>query len=278
MRILRGASLLTAAALAVLPGCGEKSENKKPAASQMTVTFLDVGKADAIVIKTAQHAVVIDCGEKGDGKEVVAELEEKGAQSVDALIVTHYDKDHVGGAAKVIKTFDVGTVYAPDYQEESEEMEKYSAALSGKGMAPTLLTEDVSFEYDGVKFEIMAPKQTFYGQDNDNDFSLVTRVTHGENVLLFTGDAMEQRLDEIMDVGSCTFLKIPYHGRKVENLGQFLDAVKPKCAVACTSQSEFASSVQKLLTDKGIRCYSTCFNGRIELTSDGKSLSFTTEK
>ena len=274
----RAAALVTAAAALFSAGCTAKDKAKEQTEASLTVTFLEVGKADAIVIKTAQHAVVIDCGEKGDGKKVVAELEEKGVTTVDKLIITHYDKDHVGGAAKVIKSFDVGEVYAPDYEEQSDEMDKFSAALSGKGMAPTLLTEDTSFEYDGVSFEVLAPKKTFYGEDDDNDFSLVTKVTHGENVLLFTGDAMEQRLDEIMDIGTCTFLKIPYHGRKLSNLGEFLDAVEPKCAVACTSQSEFASSVQTLLTEKGIRFYSTCFNGRIELSSDCKSVAFSTEK
>ncbi|HPY86061.1 MAG TPA: MBL fold metallo-hydrolase [Ruminococcus flavefaciens] len=273
------ALIASAALLLSSVSCGNKSTGDiKADAGSLTVTFLDVGKADCMVICTENGTAVIDCGEKGDGKKLVKLLEEQGIDTVDHLIITHYDKDHVGGAAKLIKNMDVKDVMAPDYTEESSETEKYNKALNDKGITPQLLHEDITFTMDNAEFTVYAPKKDFYGEDNDNDFSLITRIVHGNNTLLFTGDAMEQRLDEIMDIGPCTFLKVPYHGRKLDNLPDFLDAVKPKCAVVCTSSNEFASSTQKALKDRKISFYSTCFNGQIELESDGNEIKITKEK
>lgn len=274
--------IIAAAAAAVLTvcttGCDKDPASTAVVSGELSVTFFDVGKADSILLRTENSTVVIDCGESGDGKKIVSLLNEQEINTVDYLIITHYDKDHVGGAAKVIKDLDVKNVLAPAYVEDSDEVKKYQKALAKKDISPQLLTSDLSFELDGVDYTVYAPKQTDYGADNDNDFSLVTKAVHGENTLLFTGDAMEQRLNEIMDIGQCTFLKVPYHGRKLDNLGEFLDAVKPKCAVVCTDTSEFASSTQKALKERSIKYYATCYNGQIDLVSNGKEISVSTEK
>jgi beta-lactamase superfamily II metal-dependent hydrolase len=127
---------------------------------------------------------------------------------------------------------------------------------------------------------VYAPKKASYGDgdSDENDFSLVTKAVHHKNTLLFTGDAMEERLDEIMDIGKCTLLKIPYHGRKLDNLGNFLKATSPKCAVVCTDSSTFSGKVQDMLSDMKIPTYSTCFNGNITAVSNGASIEFITEK
>lgn len=257
--------------------CGSKSSDKETF-PEMTVTFLDVGKADSMIIRTPQSTVIIDCGEKGDGKEIVSLLEDEGVTTVDYLIITHYDKDHVGGASKVIKNLDVKNVLAPDYEEISEEMDKYHKALAEKNITPQLLTSDLSFELDSADYTVFAPEKDYYGEDNDNDFSLVTKVKYHDITFLYTGDAMEQRLEEIMDVGHCDLLKVPYHGRKLDNLKDFLDAVTPACAVVCTSAEEFASKTQNALSERNIPTYSTCYNGRITAVSNGRDLNVTSEK
>ena len=245
---------------------------------ELTVTFLDVGKADSIIINGSKSTVVIDCGEKGDGKDIVKFLEKRGVTSIDYLIITHYDKDHVGGAAKVINNFDVQNVLAPDYSEANPETEKYNDALKKKNISPKLLTEDLSFELDGAEYTVFAPDQTFYGPDNDNDFSLVTRLDYNDTSFVFAGDAMEQRLSEVMDIGDCDLLKLPYHGRRIANLEEFLDASTPEYAVVCTSKEEFSTYTQSSLKDKKIAFWSTCFNGTITAVSNGKNISVTCEK
>ncbi|MDE6679603.1 MAG: MBL fold metallo-hydrolase [Ruminococcus sp.] len=251
---------------------------KKEIYPDFTIDFLDVGKADSMVLRTENGTVVIDCGEKGDGKEIIGLLEENGIESVDYLIVTHYDKDHVGGVAKVINNIEVKNVLAPDYEEESPEMEKYHKALETKNITPVLLTEDISFTLDGVDYTVYAPQKDFYGEDNDNDFSLVTKAVYHDTTMLFTGDAMEQRLSEIMDVGKCNLLKVPYHARKLDNSEEFISKVCPEYAVACTSEEEFSNNTKNLLEKYKVQYYATCYNGRITAVSNGNEISFTTEK
>ena len=257
---LKKAAAVLMAALTIFADTSCSGKKTPVDVGELEVTFFDVGKADSIVLRSENSTVVIDCGEKGDGKEIVTYLEENDVSSVDYLIITHYDKDHVGGAAKVINKLDVKNVLAPNYEASSDEMDKYRKALTEKNITPQLLTSDMSFTLDNADYTVYAPKKDFYGEDNDNDFSLVTKVTHGDNVLLFTGDAMETRLDEIMDIGKCTLLKVPYHGRKLKNIEEFINSVSPRCAVVCTSQEEFSSQVQNILLDKKIPMYSTCFN------------------
>ena len=139
----------------------------------ITVTFLDVGKADAIIIQAGEEFAVIDCGEKGDGKDIAELIKENGGDSVSHLIITHYDQDHVGGAAKVIKELNVENVYAPDYGEDSKEVEKLHNALEEKDMELQLLTSDITFSLGEAEFTVYAPKLTDYGDGDDNDFSLV---------------------------------------------------------------------------------------------------------
>lgn len=155
----------------MLVACDKKSETYP----DFTVDFLDVGKADSMILRTENSTVVIDCGEKGDGKEIIALLAENDIECVDYLIITHYDKDHVGGAAKLIKDIEVKNVLAPDYEEESSEMKKYQKALSERNITPVLVTEDMLFTLDGVEYTVYSPKKTFYGEDDDNDFSLVNK-------------------------------------------------------------------------------------------------------
>ena len=282
LNIKKAAALLLASVLAAssLFACNNKQPHDIASAKELKVTFLDVGKADAIVLQSETSTVVIDCGEKGDGKKIASVLEESGTTDIDYLIITHFDKDHVGGASKVLKTFDVKNVLTPDYEGNVSEYEKFAETLTGVSTNVMKLKEDVSFTLDDVDYTVYAPKKDFYG-DNDsaeNNFSLVTRVVHHDNTLLFTGDAMEERLDEIMDIGKCTLLKVPYHGRKLDNLEDFLKATEPKCAVVCTESSEFSGKVQDMLKKSKIITYATCFNGKITAVSDGSQIKIDTEK
>lgn len=266
--------ILILLAVFTLISCSAKTETYP----DFTIDFLDVGKADCMVLRTENSTVVIDCGEKGDGKEIVELLDENNIKSVDYLIITHYDKDHVGGSARLINDIEVKNVLAPDYEEDSSEMKKYLKALEEKNITPSLITEDTSFILDGVEYNIYAPQKTFYGEDDDNDFSLVTKVSYHDTTMIFAGDAMEQRLSEIMNIGKCDLLKVPYHGREIDNLESFLSAVSPEYAVVCTSKGEFADETESLLEKYKIQYYATCYNGRITAVSDGDKITFTTEK
>ena len=280
LRIKKLAAAVAASVIAAVSLFSCSDDGPPADAKEFKVTFLEAGKADAIVLQSETGTVVIDCGEKGDGKKIVNLLEESGRTSIDYLIITHFDQDHVGGAPKVLNSIEVKNLITPNYEGNNDEYKKYVKTIDSLGIQPQKITDDLSFTLDDVKYTVYAPKKDFYGENEsaENNFSLVTKAVHHKNTLLFTGDALEDRLDEIMKIGKCTLLKVPYHGRKLDNLKDFLKAVQPKYAVTCTSASEFSNKTQNALEELKIQSYATCYNGDITATSNGAEITFETER
>ena len=285
---LKWLSLLAAAILCGTVSCSVKGGSSDSSGTSgndtgekgdgMTVTFLDVGKADSMVIQTDDSTVVIDCGEKGDGKELVRFLKDQDISTVDCLIITHYDKDHVGGAAKLINKLEVKRVLGPYYQEFSDEADSFRDAMKEAGIEPEYLRTDRELEIGDAEYTVYAPKEDYYGPDNDNDFSLVTKVKYYDTTFLFTGDAMDKRLAEVMDIGDCDLLKVPYHGRKLGNLNEFLDRTKPEYAVVTTSEKEFSPFTEDALESHDVEYRTTFENGVVTAFSDGSTITLSSER
>ncbi|MBR6107425.1 MAG: MBL fold metallo-hydrolase [Oscillospiraceae bacterium] len=283
----RFAALFSAAA-ALLTGCtGKNSGGQSPVSKadvpavtgEVSVTVFDVGKADAMVIQTANSVTVVDAGNKGDGKEIERFLTAQGIDTINTLMITHYDKDHVGGAARLVNRMNVETIYVPDYTGTSEEYQSFLEKIGEKGKELTKLAAgtEQSWVSDDAAFQLFAANKSNYGKNEENDFSLVLYIQHGENTLLFAGDAEEARQQEIMamSLGEVTFLKFPYHGNYLSTTENFLNSVKPKYAVICCSNQEYADpSTVQTLKDRGVAAYYTP-DGTVTAVSDGKSITVT---
>ena len=285
-----------AAAALLLTGCGQLPESAAeqstaapssaetgavPAdaeANPLTVTFLKVGKADGIVLQTANHTVVIDCGEKGDGSRINDLLAQNGVTQIDCMILTHFDQDHIGGAPEVLESYPVQQVIAADYTESGKEYKALIKALEAQQLTMQQPTAELTFTFDDCTFTVYPHKAADYKNGYDNNCSLVTKVTHHDNVLLFAGDAMEERLTEVMDIGDCDLLKVPYHGRELSNLPAFLDAVTPEYAVICTSKPEISNVTVSQLESRNISTYITGKDGDITAVSDGESITVEASK
>lgn len=98
----------------------------------LKITFLKVGKADAIIAQTQEKTMVIGAGEEDDGEEVVSFLTNQGIFKVDVLIITHYDQDHVGGADTLVESLDVAQVFLPDYEGSHTEYLDFMTSLDKK--------------------------------------------------------------------------------------------------------------------------------------------------
>ncbi|HBN56034.1 MAG TPA: hypothetical protein DD414_04605 [Lachnospiraceae bacterium] len=163
----------------------------------LKATLLKVGKADAIIVQSDNYAMVIDAGEEEDGEEVTAFLNNQGITCVDTLIITHFDKDHVGGADTLVESVKVGRVLLPYYEGVSTEYLDFMKALKQTGLKPERLSKPLNFKIGEASVLVEPPLsyQVDSSQaENDNNFSLITTITHGENVLLFTGDMEKQRI------------------------------------------------------------------------------------
>ena len=233
------------------------------------------GKADAFLLMTEEGTVLIDSGESGQGKEILNFLEEKGITEIDTLILTHFDKDHVGGAAKVLKGIPVRRVLQSNCPRDSKEYNKYLSALALCRLEPVTIREPLSFSLGDVDFTVYPPAKETYSKDPSNNSSLATTVRYGDTTFLFTGDAESARLKELTeaDLGHFTFLQVPHHGSWQTQLAGLLENTCPEVAVITSSEEEPEDFVTvQLLGKYGTEVLLTR-EGEIELFSDGSDLT-----
>ena len=268
--------LLLGSVLVCLSGCG--GETALSPKSTLTAEFLKVGKADAIILTCGSEVMVLDAGEADDGAELVRELTEIGAERIDYLIITHFDKDHVGGAAALLGAFDVGTVILPDYEGTTQDYALFTAALENENISPLRLDENYSFSF-GDAFVTVEPPSSYEITDEtaeyDNNFSLITTIVHGENRLLFMGDAEKAAIKDWLSRGNaagCTLLKVPHHGVYNKALPDLIQAVSPEYAVICDSSKNPADTETLDLLTPVSSVYETK-DGNVTVVSDGRTLT-----
>lgn len=241
---------------------------------QVKVTFFDVGKGDAILIETLAHFMLIDSGYEDTADVLLDYMEEQSISCLDYLVLTHFDKDHVGGADWIINNLQVKEVLQPDYESDSGQYQEYEMAMGEGEMTPVMVTEIMEISFDGVDFLIIPPEKENY--EEENDFSLVVSMVCGEKSFLFTGDCEKVRLDEFLEQNDFTLshdiLKIPHHGRKEKNSEEFLQAVQPSAAVITNLEEKAADGkVCRVLREMGTEVFFTG-NGVITCLCDGKEL------
>ena len=270
------AALILILTICMLCGCQNKNDItfEVPAVTgSFDFTVLKAGQADAIFMQTENHNIILDCGEKDDGDEVVELLQEKDISNVDYIFITHFDKDHVGGFPEVMDNVTASNIIVPNYEGNNDEYEKCLKTVSDKGLQITQLTKDTNFILDDVLLEVSVPKKQFYAE-GDNDFSLVISITHGDNTFLFAGDAEADRLTEVIATFGrpYDFLKVPHHGKANKNTKRFITTVKPTYSVICDSDKNPAEDETiSILEFVESEIYSTR-NGNVSILSDGKEI------
>lgn len=264
-------------AVLILCSCGTQPTQTKAVpdvTGEFKTEILKVGQADAIILTTANHTAIIDCGETDDGDEVVKHLTKNGVQHIDYFFITHFDKDHVGGVPEVLDNFSVGKIITPNYESENEEYKNYLKKVDELKIIPERITENTSYVLDDVLLEIYPPEKAFY-ESGDNNYSLAIAARHGENSFLFAGDAVSERISEILKQcrGEYIVLKVPHHGKYNKNSKKLIDMANPKYAVITDSDKNQAEDkVVSALNSVSCKAYFTR-NGNVSVVSDGKSIS-----
>ena len=244
--------------------------------SPLEVTFFAVGKADAVLIRQGGAVMLIDTATSEDAPYVVSRLREKGVERIDSLVITHMDKDHVGGAALVLASFPVGAVYQSNHRKESRYYQSYTAAAAACGIHPTVVREDMKVSLASLDITMHAPEEG--AGMVPNDYSLMTSLIYGNVRLLFTGDATPRRLLTFLSgkPSHYDFLKVPHHGMlntKSRPFMKLLREITPQYAVITDSRrDDLRAKVSLLLEIYGVRRVLMTDNGDVELTTDGDSL------
>lgn len=267
-RIVIGVSALLAALL--LSACAGRGSG----GGELNCVVPAIGQADCIILKSGDYTAVIDLGEEDDGAEIIENLHSLGVKKIDCLIITHYDKDHIGGAAETLAAFPVGRALLPDYEKDGKRFDALLSALDAQGLAPEYLKDDISFRLGDMQFFVDVPKGSA-ADDSDNDFSLVTRVDYGEKRFLFAGDAEERRISELLSTGNlaCDVLKLPHHGRCNARTAELLSAAQPRYVIITDSDKNPAEEeTLSLLSERGIDFYQTR-DGDVRIVTNGSQLA-----
>jgi len=244
---------------------------------QMLVEFLKIGKADCIIINENGHTVMIDAGESDDRSDIFSRIILDKIDKIDYLIITHFHNDHIGSAAEVIKTYDIGTIIEPTMTPENQESEVYIAYKEAlKNTSATVISTDdeYTFTLGDMSFRVYGSGKT-YDKDNDNNSSLVTELTHAGHSFLFAADAEKDRITDLIadGIGKFDFLKVPHHGTYNKMSYKFIDTVSPKYAVVtCSDKNEADFIVLEYMKNKGIEAYQT-LDGNIFLVSDSGGIT-----
>ena len=242
---------------------------------KIRVTFFDVGKGDAILIETGGHQMLIDSGYDKTAGLILDYLEKQNIRQIDYLVITHFDKDHVGGADSILTSIEVDDVLQPDYESDSDQYLEYADVMDKQGMQPYLVTETMRFSMDGVDFLVYPPQKGEY-EEEDNDFSLVISMTYKSRSFLFAGDCEKERLSELMEQSEFDLahdvLKVPHHGKKEKNSEEFLKAVTPQIAViTCAEGIPADDKICRILNELDTEVYLTS-NGHVICLCDGENL------
>lgn len=228
--------------------------------AEITITAFKCGKADAFLLRTANHTVVIDTATEKKGDNFLELIDEQGIDTIDDMIITHFDKDHIGGADQIIRTKNVGKIYTTYLSKDSDDIGEYYNALKEKGYKDLIVKDVISFKEDGVVYTIYPPEATVYKSSISNNSSLAIKVQCADKTMLFTGDAEEERINELISTDGleCDVLKMPHHGRFKKNLDEFVNYVNPKYAIITASKKEHEDiETINILEDKGIETYIT---------------------
>jgi competence protein ComEC len=241
----------------------------------LTVYFFDVGQGDSVFIETENgNQIVID---GGPGDAVLARLGEVMPfydRTIDLLVLTHPDADHLNGLVEVLGRYTVKHILTTGVLHETAQFFEWEKRIDRYAIPVTRAAAGQTFfAGNAVSFEVLSPFKNIAGTDpaDVNDTSVVLRMDYGDTSFLFPGDieARTERLLAILakDGIDADFLKAPHHGSKTSSSEEFLDAVTPAAAIVSVGRSNrYGHPHADVLTryeDHGVSVYRTDVKGTV---------------
>lgn len=232
------------------------------------LTVLDVGQGDAILLRTPQHAILIDGG--CSWADVVALLVDRGVRRLDAVVLTHIHPDHCGGLPAVVARLDVGRLWISPRRFSGDCAQQLLDAASAREVPIRLVRDNETFSAGGMFLRARVAGWT-YKRSAENNASTVVRAAFGRMTILLTGDIERDAEEELMArVGRAEVLKVAHHGSRSSSTPEFLDAVQPRIGViSCGRRNLFGHphrEVLERLQQRGIRIYRTDADGTVDVT------------
>lgn len=252
---------------------GGKSETR------LEVHYIDVGQGDATLIQSDGHAMLIDAGNNNKGTAIQSYLQKQNVKTLDYVIGTHPDADHIGGLDVILYKLECGKVLLPDYSKDTKTYRDVVDTLKAKSYRAIHPKVGDTYELGDAVFTVTAPAGSKY--DSANDYSIAIHLEYGETRFLFVGDAEEKSTEEMLKTNqnlTANVYKVSHHGSRNGTSEEFLKAVNPEYAViSCGEDNSYGhphAEVMNLLRSKGVDVYRTDEQGTIVAQSDGKKITW----
>ncbi len=253
--------------------------------AQVKVHFIDVGQGDCTLVMSRGEAMLIDSGERDDSDRVIKYLKEQGITKLSCIIVTHPHTDHMGEMPDILKAFKTDKFIMPKVPDNMVptimRYEKMLKQIKNQGLEISW-SSNSEFRLGDAVINTYTPKGQF---EELNDYSTVVKISCGSRKFLIMGDTekeeesdlLAQKFDFRADV-----LKVPHHGSYKGTTSELLKAVGAQYAVICCGKNNDYGhphdSTLKRIKKFVSNVYITKDNGDIVFTTDGKSLTVTTQR
>lgn len=228
--------------LLLTPGCSElqglasRGGASPPPSGSLSVSFIDVGQGDGVLVQAGDAAYLIDAGRPEEGPNVVDFLRSRGVKELDGIVVSNPDADHIGGFLDVLNAFEVANVYVSGDDKGTLTYNSFLRGVRDEGSNVETLRTGGRMDWGGVRADVIAPPTDaeggLFSETNDNSVGIL--LTYGTARILLAGDA-EAKAEEYMAngayTGPLTVLKVTHHGSNTSSTPLFLNAFRPKIAV-----------------------------------------------
>jgi len=246
---------------------------------RLHVYFLDVGQGDAILVAAPDGRQILVDG----GPSPTALLSELGNlmpfwdRSLDLVVLTHPDGDHITGLIPLLDRYRVAQVLDTPLSNAAPESASWLAGLAQNGVPRTYAQRGMRLAVGDLTLTVLHPGPTPLtgAASDDNNNCIVLRVDYGATCLLLTGDAEQAAEADMIAAGlplRCDVLKVGHHGSNGATSAPFVAAVAPRVAVIQVGADNYFGHPHPdvLARLAGVEVLRTDLNGRIEVVSDGR--------
>jgi len=250
----------------------------------LTFAVLDIGQGDALFIESPTGVqILFDGGSKGKLLSKLSRVMPLFDRSIDAIVITNPDADHIGGFADVLKAYKVGQVFEPGTINESRTYRDLQETIKSKNIPNTLARQGMRLDIGGGAFiDILFPDRDVSGW-TPNDGSVVARLTYGETSVMLTGDATSETERVVLESYpaqylASTVLKAGHHGSHTSSSPKFVQAISPTYGIISNGKNnKYGHPHQETLdtfSSFGVEIFRTDLLGTIIMKSDGSKESF----
>jgi len=253
----------------------------------LEVNFFDVGQGDAIFIETPErHQILIDGGPDSTILEKLAKEMPFWDRTIDLIILTHPDTDHLRGLIEVLKKYKVENILWTGVVKDTSGYKEWLNSIQNEKAIIKIAQAGQRIITSRTVLDILYPFENLAGQEvkNINDTSIVAKLAFGGISFLFTGDIYESVERKLAESGTnldSNILKVAHQGSKTSNSEEFIKRVSPEIAVISVGKNNRYGhphqAVLDILERYGITVFRTDTDGDIKIISDGRELRLKTK-